>query len=54
LAQTFAQDHPDLASTCQIILDVVGVIGIILIVIILIAALPMIPDFFRYMRLKSM
>jgi hypothetical protein len=54
LAQTFSQDHPDLAATCQIIIDVVGVIGVIIIVIMIIAALPMIPDFIRYLKLKSM
>jgi len=54
VAQTFSQDHPDLAGTCQIIVDVVGVIGIIIIVILIIGALPMIPDFIRYLKLKSM
>jgi hypothetical protein len=54
LAQTFADNHPDLVSSCRIILDVVGAIGVVLIVILIIAALPMIPDFIRYLRLKNM
>jgi hypothetical protein len=55
LAQATADNHSTLANACQIIIDVVGVIGILLIVIFFFFFLiPMIPDFFRYMHLKSM
>jgi hypothetical protein len=54
LAQTFAESHPDLMCTWQVIFDIAGVIGLIVILLVIIGALSMIPDLFRYMKLSSM
>jgi hypothetical protein len=54
LAQSFADSHPDLMCTWQVIFDIAGVIGLIVIVLLILGALSMLPDFFRYLRLSSM
>jgi hypothetical protein len=36
------------------VLDVVGVIGLVVILLFILLGLTMIPDFLRYMRIKSM
>jgi hypothetical protein len=54
LAQSFADSHPDLACTWQVIFDIAGVIGLLVILLVIITALTMLPDFFRYLKLSSM
>lgn len=46
--------HSALATAWQVIFDIAGVIGLLVILLIIIIAIASIPDFFRYMRLKSM
>jgi hypothetical protein len=43
-----------LMTVWQVIFDIAGVIGLLVILLVIILAISSIPDFFRYLRLKSM
>lgn len=54
LAQTFAELHPDWWMTFQVCFDIAAAIGAIVILLVIIGAVSMLPDFFRYLHLKSL